>query len=187
MDLSEYKRIKEETRKRLEAEGVNIITRELGQFFERVPQLKSLHWRQYTPYFNDGEPCVFRVHEVSMLFEGDEPWVQSIMERYCSADEDERERYPDDFMPSPGIYGSDWNPPEKQLKQRMEEGHYARQRWLVEHGVPEDVWVACCELNVLLVGVDEILQSTLGDHLKVKVYRDEAGEFMVETEHYEHD
>lgn len=29
-------------------------------FFENNPGLKSFSWPQYTPYFNDGDPCVFR-------------------------------------------------------------------------------------------------------------------------------
>lgn len=28
----------------------------------KVPEVKCLTWTQYTPYFNDGEPCTFGVH-----------------------------------------------------------------------------------------------------------------------------
>lgn len=28
--------------------------------FDAHPKMKSVKWRQYTPYFNDGEPCTFR-------------------------------------------------------------------------------------------------------------------------------
>lgn len=30
--------------------------------FDNLPDLKSFGWRQYTPYFNDGDPCVFRAY-----------------------------------------------------------------------------------------------------------------------------
>lgn len=30
--------------------------------FETAPNLKSVSWRQYTPYFNDGETCYFSAH-----------------------------------------------------------------------------------------------------------------------------
>lgn len=30
---------------------------------ECLPPDKQLMWAQYTPYFNDGEPCVFRVND----------------------------------------------------------------------------------------------------------------------------
>jgi hypothetical protein len=29
------------------------------ELFINYPELKSISWRQYTPYFNDGEPCEF--------------------------------------------------------------------------------------------------------------------------------
>jgi hypothetical protein len=33
------------------------------QFLVAFPQVKVIVWSQYTPYFNDGEECVFRVNE----------------------------------------------------------------------------------------------------------------------------
>ena len=35
---------------------------EVKQLFEKFPRLNSFSWTQYTPYFNDGDTCVFRVH-----------------------------------------------------------------------------------------------------------------------------
>lgn len=32
-------------------------------FFESFPEVKTIHWTQYTPYFNDGDECVFSVNE----------------------------------------------------------------------------------------------------------------------------
>jgi hypothetical protein len=32
------------------------------QFFEKNPSITAIVWEQYTPYFNDGEPCEFRVN-----------------------------------------------------------------------------------------------------------------------------
>lgn len=33
-------------------------------FFEEFPQVKTIHWTQYTPHFNDGDECVFGVGEL---------------------------------------------------------------------------------------------------------------------------
>lgn len=33
------------------------------QFFVENPKIKQIVWTQYTPFFNDGEPCVFSVHD----------------------------------------------------------------------------------------------------------------------------
>jgi hypothetical protein len=32
-------------------------------FFEKCPDIKTIVWVQYTPYFNDGDPCEFRVND----------------------------------------------------------------------------------------------------------------------------
>ena len=31
--------------------------------FDKHPDVKSIKWKQYTPYFNDGDACTFSVHE----------------------------------------------------------------------------------------------------------------------------
>jgi hypothetical protein len=44
--------------------------------FEKFPTLQSFGWVQYTPYFNDGEECVFRTQTdyptMTFLTEGEE-------------------------------------------------------------------------------------------------------------------
>lgn len=35
------------------------------------PTIKAFGWSQYTPYFNDGDPCVFRVSDVWVLTDQD--------------------------------------------------------------------------------------------------------------------
>lgn len=34
------------------------------EFFDANPEIKVIKWTQYTPYFNDGDECVFSVHDV---------------------------------------------------------------------------------------------------------------------------
>lgn len=36
-------------------------------FWKNHPTIKAVVWVQYTPYFNDGEPCVFQVHDMQPL------------------------------------------------------------------------------------------------------------------------
>ncbi len=31
--------------------------------FQKYPKLESFSWAQYTPYFNDGDPCEFSIYE----------------------------------------------------------------------------------------------------------------------------
>lgn len=49
------------------------------ELFVRLPTLAAFGWRQYTPYFNDGEECVFHMGEVSILLhnEDNEDWLDN--------------------------------------------------------------------------------------------------------------
>lgn len=45
-----------------------------SEIFEKFPTLENFSWTQYTPYFNDGEPCEFCIHAdyPSATFAGEE-------------------------------------------------------------------------------------------------------------------
>lgn len=38
-----------------------------------LPGVSGLVWEQYAPSFNDGDPCVFSIHEVRVLIDGLDP------------------------------------------------------------------------------------------------------------------
>lgn len=45
-------------------EECKVLLNELVKgYFEKYPALKIITWAQYSPYFNDGDPCVFNVRE----------------------------------------------------------------------------------------------------------------------------
>jgi hypothetical protein len=51
----------------------------IAKFAERAfaadEKIKTIRWRQYAPSFNDGEPCVFTVHDAyGYDEEGEEMW-----------------------------------------------------------------------------------------------------------------
>lgn len=41
----------------------NAFMDELKKLFANHPELKTMTWSQYTPYFNDGDPCSFSVND----------------------------------------------------------------------------------------------------------------------------
>ena len=58
-------------------------------FFKVVPKMKAITWVQYSPYFNDGDECVFHVRSVSVL-----NFVPEYFSRYYEDDlsEDNKEK-----------------------------------------------------------------------------------------------
>ena len=51
-----------ELRKEIKKLGSEAFHQELKPLFEKYPQVLSVRWNQYTPYFNDGETCEFSVN-----------------------------------------------------------------------------------------------------------------------------
>lgn len=50
-------------RQQAETEGKKAVHDGLLSLFEKHPTLAEVSWAQYTPYFNDGEPCEFSVND----------------------------------------------------------------------------------------------------------------------------
>jgi hypothetical protein len=53
---------------KLKAEAAEQVKPLLQQFIVENPQVEAVRWRQYTPYFNDGDECVFNVHDPEFKF-----------------------------------------------------------------------------------------------------------------------
>lgn len=48
--------------------GKAALSEEFKKTFDAHPDLIAIRWRQYTPYFNDGDPCTFRLGDFDMKF-----------------------------------------------------------------------------------------------------------------------
>lgn len=40
---------------------LNLVLKEI---FSTIPEIKSIYWIQYTPYFMDGDTCEFSIHDI---------------------------------------------------------------------------------------------------------------------------
>lgn len=61
-----------ESKERLKVASQEAFKRGFKAVFEDYPFLGEVAWAQYTPYFNDGEPCEFGVNEVVLAELGEE-------------------------------------------------------------------------------------------------------------------
>lgn len=59
---SEFIERAKRAQEKLVEEGKGIIHQVIHEFMEQNPKVISLRWTQYTPYFNDGEPCEFGIN-----------------------------------------------------------------------------------------------------------------------------
>ena len=75
-------------RVKFRADAQTMFKESLKTFFDMNPGVSALLWTQYTPYFNDGDPCVFNVHDVHFTnAEGKELNNVSVWGEYEGEDE----------------------------------------------------------------------------------------------------
>jgi len=64
--FDELEALKKAYDEKLEKEGENAVKEVFKEFFDKHPSAESISWTQYTPYFNDGDPCYFSVNEMEL-------------------------------------------------------------------------------------------------------------------------
>lgn len=145
--------------KALQAEAAEQIKPLLQQFITDNPQVSKVFWTQYTPYFNDGDTCEFRLNDIQFLFGDDE------------ADEDDE-----------GYY-SFGNAIENGQRGYRYDGKFEPSEWLPTlEQCSVETQAACEALQEELSGLEDALKTLFGDHVKVIVTKD-----GVEVEEYDHD
>lgn len=53
----------QELTKRFQSKAQELFKATTKEFFDKNPGVTAVTWTQYTPYFNDGDTCVFSVNE----------------------------------------------------------------------------------------------------------------------------
>jgi hypothetical protein len=61
--FEELKEMKAQYDARLKRDGEAAVKEAFKELFDAYPEIRSVVWTQYTPYFNDGDTCEFSVHE----------------------------------------------------------------------------------------------------------------------------
>lgn len=63
--------LRSELERKIQSFGKDAFTEEFAPFFAANPQVDGVLWSQYTPYFNDGDECVFGVNDPSLILSVD--------------------------------------------------------------------------------------------------------------------
>lgn len=61
----------EKVRKEMRTQGQKALEPAFKQFLEENQDIAAIRWEQYTPYFNDGEECRFRLRQFCLEFTDD--------------------------------------------------------------------------------------------------------------------
>src|SRR5690606_21390803 len=73
-DFKEIKKFADEKKKELNKEILDKFTEALHGVFNQLPKLKCFTWIQYTPFYNDGDECVFEVDYYSLALNSRLPY-----------------------------------------------------------------------------------------------------------------
>lgn len=174
----------EELRQTMKTQGKIALQEDFVEFFGKHPMAKAVVWTQYTPYFNDGDACVFRLNEPELKVYLDK--VTDDVAKYLGKDPDEDDEdsdEEDDYRHGDGcalsaltsIADVDCDPRWDTCK-RLGVDH--RSLLPSEQSLVDD-FIA---LRKNLGSIDEVLETVLGDHCLVRATRD-----GFEVTEYDHD
>ena len=141
--FDELTALKEAYDEKLHNEGEDAVKELFKEFFDKYPKAETITWRQYTPYFNDGDPCYFSVHEMTLEMNEDEEDGPEEGDE-DEEDEDEDDDYSDGEYDSYSLSLSE----DPDLKKMGE-----------DFGALQDI-------------PDDVLEHVFGDHVRITATRD---------------
>lgn len=148
--------------------------RAFKSFFDSTPRVRAICWVQYTPYFNDGDECVFSLSELTFCTDdiGDDP---------------EEFNHPSSYE-GVNIHAT-WQLYEKyvgysEAYDREGSNYYARLAEGLKKSLETDdgTLERCNAMYAFIHSNEDLMESMFGDHQKVYVTRD-----GVYTKEYDHD
>ncbi len=159
MEVKDFIKQLVDSKKKFAEEGKKVIKLALAEAFAKNPKLRVISWIQFTPYWNDGEECIFSVQDPEFTngtaedLEGDGDWE----------DADEEEVKDSDIWT---ITASDLRGNHKKLQGIDDEKSIKLVDELITHGEMSD-----------------IMQDIFDDHARIFAFR--SGK--IEVQEYEHE
>jgi hypothetical protein len=152
--IDEMKTIMDEMREK----GKKVFYDAVSSIFETYPEVYGITWTQYTPYFNDGEECIFSISEVFFL-----PGIVDDLGNYETSGEiyDDLSGYDYDSIAFYMYSYQDvpvWQRPSPELKETIK------------------------SFESFTSSYEDFLKDTFGDHVEVFITRE-----GIKVTEYEHD
>jgi hypothetical protein len=187
--LQELAKFRSEMEERIRTEGEEAVAEYFRDAFAKFPKIVAVGWTQYTPYFNDGDECVFSVHEPYFKIRGVDSEYDEFLEEYD--DEEEGEADGLKFVSLYKLYDSvDWRQSEAPKAHEVGPNDLVRRdfnrysnsyRYSILRNVRPEGFGAF-EIADDLQASEDLLKFALGDHCKVVVTRE-----GIEVTEYDHD
>jgi hypothetical protein len=150
---------------KIKAYGIDKFKELFTEYFKQYPMVEQVCWEQYTPGFNDGDPCTFDVHEGYILVT--KKFALANPEIVKGYNEQEEEDEDSGFKECYGSYpeGPRWFDSYVGSDRASKEGLSFAQKALAA-----------------LLEVEDVLESVFGDGYGILVTRTEDGVTIVSDE-----
>lgn len=150
-------------------------------FFDKHPDLSAITFTAYTPYFNDGDECIYGVNEPEMSAMGFELESWDAAKARQAAEFQRTGEVPADVREAfKGWASSRYDSPEAYLRSGAEKFFALSSESLQAVGAIGAEYNAIQE--IVSAVPDDVMKGMFGDHVKVVIGRE-----SVETEEYDHD
>lgn len=178
----------------LNRQMMELFSGSILELFRDNPSLAQLSWRQYTPYFNDGDECVFHVDEYSLQINGFNEDFETWMEFQDSFRHRTVESFDldDDYLPDSvkELLRPDYVWPPTKRKSEWSDYMYPRYDDFVPYGSGAPLENVRKTVMTLLATVDDdVFKAIYGNHVTVTYERDPNDENVVYcyTRYFDHD
>jgi hypothetical protein len=178
----------QQAKKDYEEKGKKALRTLISKFFELNPEVMYLYWIQYTPYFNDGEECTFRIGEM-ITIKLNNDLIEDRKQDLEDDPETDVVQFPVDkdgnkIIPSLQYFLENMRCDEIEFENMQEKLEMA-----VNPCSPED-YAEFFEIDSIynspfsqqMRNIKDILQEVIGDHVEVIVGKD----LEIHTREYEH-
>lgn len=61
-------------------EAIKAVKQGFKALFEQYPEIENINFTAYTMYFNDGDPCTYRVYEPNVVFKKE--YIENLKNKY---------------------------------------------------------------------------------------------------------
>lgn len=146
-----------ELNKQVREESQRLLNEGFAEVFAKYPKLISFSWNQYTPYFNDGDECTFRVNTDSLIPDFTDESAEDHDYEYSTGD-------------------SLWN----SKTHEYEDVPISNEKKL-NNETFEEIYAIVNTID------DDTMKATYGNHITVTVSKNEDGSLKTSTDDYDHD
>ncbi len=175
--MNAAKKVYDESIEEARKDGASAI----GELFKgHIPEGFAISWKQYTDYFNDGSPCVFRVRD---------PFVVKLKDGVWPRSEEGSKDYGADIPVSIHDAESYGTPPQEKSYQRTKDWRTKEVETITytDPGVPalEGLTKEHLEnLSKMWSNIPEkMLEAAFGDHVRCRIYSDGTTETRDHSDH----